>query len=405
MAVGIGDLVSRRVREAPPAFFVPPPVPPTYDFDQGVPAPEIYPLEDLAHYAAAALTTYGPAACAYVGGEGYEDLSYGCGGLRQVLAGRIAERQGRAVGPLGVMLFNGSAQGLATVAAAFCEPGDGLVVEASSFPCMVGYQAATGAEVVTADLDGDGMVLESLERRLDELEARGIKPKLVYTIPTFQVPTGSCMPLERRQRLVELVQRRGVVLIEDACYQELYYDEPPPPSLLSLDDSGLVLQSDSFSKMLAPGLRMGWLAGTPEALGAVAVARQDLGVSQWLARAVQLYLEDGKLDPHLDMVRSVYTRKRDVALAALRTHCGDYVDFAVPGGGIYFWLELSDGVDWDQVRERAALAGVACRPGELYAGDESGRRFLRMAFLQVPDDEIERGVAVLGQALKESVLA
>jgi 2-aminoadipate transaminase len=322
-----------------------------------------------------------------------------------VLAGRIAERQGRAVGPLGVMLFNGSAQGLATVAAAFCEPGDGVVVEASSFPFMVGYLAATGAEVVTADLDGDGMVLESLERRLDELEARGIKPKLVYTIPTFQVPTGSCMPLERRQRLVELVQRRGVVLIEDACYQELYYDEPPPPSLLSLDDSGLVLQSDSFSKMLAPGLRMGWLAGTPEALGAVAVARQDLGVSQWLARAVQLYLEDGKLDPHLDMVRSVYTRKRDVALAALRTHCGDYVDFAVPGGGIYFWLELSDGVDWDQVRERAALAGVACRPGELYAGDESGRRFLRMAFLQVPDDEIERGVAVLGQALKESVLA
>jgi len=402
---GVGDLVTRRVREAPENFFVPPAVPVTYDFDQGVPAPEIYPLEDMARYAAAALEKFGPAACAYVGDDGYSDLFYGCAGLREVLAERIRATQGRDLSPLGVMLFNGSAQGLATVAAAFAEPGDGVIVEASSFPFMVGYLAATGAEVVPVPVDGDGLVVEAAAAALDDLEARGVRPKLIYTIPTFQVPTGTCMPLERRRRLVDLAARRNVVVVEDNCYNELYYDERPPPTLLSLDSSGLVIQSDSFSKMLAPGLRMGWLAGTPQALGAVAAVRQDLGVSQWLARALQLYLDDGLLDPHLDRVRAIYTKKRDVALAALRAHCEPHVRYQVPGGGIYFWLELSDDVDWDKVRERAAAEGVACRPGERFTGDDSGRRFLRMAFLQVPEDEIERGVAALGRALEASRLS
>jgi 2-aminoadipate transaminase len=367
-----------------------------------VPAPEIYPLDDLARYAAAALETFGPSACAYVGDDGYTDLFYGSGGLRQALADRLAERQGRAVGPLGVMLFNGSAQGLATVAAAFAEPGDGVVVEASSFPFMVGYLAATGAEVASAALDDDGLVVDSVGAALDDFESRGVRPKLVYTIPTFQVPTGSCLPLARRERLVALAAERGVVVVEDNCYNELWYDQPPPPTLFSLDQAGLVLQSDSFSKMLAPGLRLGWVAGTPEAIAAVAAVRQDLGVSQWLARALQLYLADGKLDPHLEGVRAVYRKKRDLALAALQAHCEGYVRYQVPGGGIYFWLELSDRVDWDKVRELAAAEGVACRPGERFTGDESGRRFLRMAFLQVPEDEIERGIAALGRALRAS---
>ena len=402
---GVGDLVTRRVREAPENFFVPPPVPVTYDFDQGVPAPEIYPLDDLARYAAAALEKFGAAACAYVGDDGYSDLFYGCAGLREVLAGRLASTQGRDLGPLGIMLFNGSAQGLATAAAAFAEPGDGVIVEASSFPFMVGYLAATGAEVAPVALDDDGLVIEAVAAAIDDFEARGVRPKLIYTIPTFQVPTGTCMPLERRRRLVDLAVERNVVIVEDNCYNELYYDEPPPPTLLSLDTSGLVIQSDSFSKMLAPGLRMGWLAGTPEALAAVAAVRQDLGVSQWLARALQLYLLDGLLDPHLGRVRAIYTRKRDIALAALRAHCEPFVRYQVPGGGIYFWLELSDDVDWDKVRELASAEGVACRPGERFTGDESGRRFLRMAFLQVPEDEIERGIAALGRALTASRLS
>jgi 2-aminoadipate transaminase len=211
------------------------------------------------------------------------------------------------------------------------------------------------------------------------------------------------MPLERREQLVALADEWDVLIVEDNCYWELYYDGKPPPTLLSLDLAGLVLQSDSFSKNFAPGVRMGWIVGSDEALHAVGSARQDLGVSQWIARALELYLRDGKLDGHLDHVRELYTRKRDVALAALEKHCSSYVSFHKPSGGIYFWLELSDGVDWDRVREMMVNDGVACRPGERFTGDESGRRYLRVAFLQVPEEEIERGIAVMGRALRESV--
>jgi 2-aminoadipate transaminase len=402
VTVKIDELVSRRVREAPPAYFTEPPVPVTYDFDQGVPAPELYPLEDLARYAATALERFGASACAYVGDEGYDELSYGPAGLRRVLADRVRQRQGRDVGSRGVMLFNGSAQGLATLAATFCEPGDGVVVEALSFPFMVGYLAATGAELATVPVDEDGMDVDALEKVFDTLEERGVRPKLLYTIPTYQVPTGTCLPMHRRQQLVELIQRRGVVVVEDNCYYDIHYEEPPPPTLLSLDDSGLVIQSDSFSKVLAPGLRMGWVTGVPEAVAAVAIARQDLGVSQWLARALELYVGDGRLDAHVDQLRGAYRRKRDIALDALREHCEPWVRFQVPQGGIYFWLEMSDDVDWDAVRERVAQEGVACRPGERFSGDDSGRRYLRMAYLQVPEDEIRRGVAALGRALAAS---
>jgi 2-aminoadipate transaminase len=402
MTVNIDELVSRRVREAPAAYFTKPPVPVTYDFDQGVPAPELYPLDDLVHYAAAALDKFGPSACAYVGGEGYEELSYGSAGLRQVLADRIRQRQGRDVGPQGVMLFNGSAQGLATLAATFCEPGDGVVVEALSFPFMVGYLASTGAELATVPLDHEGMDVDALEKVLDGFDERGVRPKLVYTIPTYQVPTGTCLSLTRREQLVDLVRRRGVILVEDNCYYDIHYEQPPPPTLFSLDDSGLVLQSDSFSKILAPGLRMGWVTGVPAAIAAVAKVRQDLGVSQWLARALELYVADGKLDVHIESLRAAYRRKRDIALAALREHCAPWVRFQVPQGGIYFWLEMSDAVDWDTVRDRVAQEGVACRPGERFTGDDSGRRFLRMAYLQVPEQEITRGVAALGRALAAS---
>jgi 2-aminoadipate transaminase len=232
-----------------------------------------------------------------------------------------------------------------------------------------------------------------------------VKPKVIYTIPTYQLPTGTCMSLERREQLVALADEWGVLVIEDNCYWELYYDRKPPRTLLSLDRTGLVVQSDSFSKIFAPGVRMGWIVGSDEALKAVGSVRQDLGVSQWIARALELYLRDGKLEGHLDRVRELYTRKRDVTLAALEEHCSSYVSFRKPSGGIYFWLELTDDVDWERVRATMLNDGVACRPGERFSGDDSGRRYLRVAFLQVPEEEIERGIAVMGRALRESVRA
>jgi len=400
MTIDFSALVSSKVRNAPPVYFPPPPDWIKYNFDQGTPAPEIYPLKDLQHYAARTLDIFGADALGYYAGNHYDEMSYGYAGLRERIAERIERRDGRNPGVDGIMLVNGSAQGIALIAHALLDAGDGVVVEASSFPYAVGYFRATGATVLTAPVDAEGMVIEAVEARLREMRAQGIRPKLIYTIPTFQVPTGTTMPLARRQRLLALAKEWDVLIFEDNCYFELHYDGPPPPTLYSLDDSGRVLQSDSFSKMLAPGLRMAWLAAPPELLRAVAAVREDLGVSQWTARMLEAYMAAGKLDPHLDSVRVLYRRKRDVALRALREHCAGLVSFEVPAGGIYFWLRLADDIDAEPLRLRMVDEGVACRPGERFMDDASAAQYLRVAFLQVPEQEVERGIAALGRALK-----
>jgi len=222
---------------------------------------------------------------------------------------------------------------------------------------------------------------------------------VIYTIPTFHVPTGVLMPLQRRKQLLDLANRWNVFVVEDNCYNELWYDQPTPPTLLSLDDSGRVIQSDSFSKMLAPGLRTGWVVADAPVAAMVGRMRPDLGVSQFTSHVLDAWMGDGRLDDHLERVRPLYRRKRDVAAAALQRHCESAVRFSVPQGGIFFWLELTRGIDGAGVRELLLRDGVACRPGERFAGATAPNGYLRMSFLQVTEDEIERGVALLGQAL------
>jgi 2-aminoadipate transaminase len=174
--------------------------------------------------------------------------------------------------------------------------------------------------------------------------------------------------------------------------------------LFSLDDTGLVLRIQSFSKILAPGLRLGWVTGHPEVVAALSSVRGDLGVSQWTARIMAAFIREGLLDPHIAMVNQLYREKRDLTAAALREHCGDYVRFDTPPGGFFFWAELSSEVDGAAVGERALADGVACRPGERFFGDsESGAQYLRIAFSQVSMEEIERGIAALGKAITASV--
>jgi 2-aminoadipate transaminase len=163
------------------------------------------------------------------------------------------------------------------------------------------------------------------------------------------------------------------------------------------------MQTDSFSKIIAPGLRLGWLTGVPNAIAPVAAVRQDLGVSQLVARALELYLNDGKLEPRLEMLRPRYKRKRDLALTALQEHCGELLSYEVPEGGIYFWLQVDDRVDCAQVSELLASDGVACRPGERFTDDPSGRQFFRMAFLHVAEEEINRGIELFGRSLRASL--
>lgn len=394
--------LSDVARAAPRPHFAQPPDTITYNFEQGAPAPEIYPLESLEKYATKVLTEDGIACCDYTGAAGAAEMTFGYRGLRESIAERISARDSRHRTADEVMLVNGSAHGLSLLARTLLGPHDGAIVEASSFPYMLGYMETAKATLGYVPIDSHGMVVDALPDAIERLQNDGFRPKLIYTIPTFQVPTGTLLPLERRLQLLDIAERYDLLVIEDNCYYELYYDEKPPPTLLSLDRSGRVIQSDSFSKILAPGLRMGWLAGPEDMLAAAGSVRQDLGVSQLVAHLVDAYLRGGDLDPHLERVRRAYTAKRDRALAALQEHCSQRARFDIPRGGIYFWLELSPGLDVDQLRIMLESEGVACRPGERFSGDAARRGFLRVAFLHVPMAEIDRGISALGRALAAS---
>ena len=373
------------------------------NFDQGLPDPRYFPLVRLARHLTDTLAEGGDDALRYFGTGGPSEMQYGALGLREALARWISRRDGRSLGGDSVTLVNGSTDGLALAVNAFLGPADGAICEAVTYPYTRRYIAMTGATVRTVAVDEHGLVVEAVAAELAALRDSGVRPKLIATIPTFHSPTGTVMPRARREALVALAHEWQVLLLEDNCYYEFAYDEPPPPTLLALDDAGLVLQSDSFSKYVAPGLRMAWLAGHPAAIEAVTRVRQDFAVSRLVARTLERYVEGGDLDAHLEELRAHYARKRDLTVHALDAHCSPWVRFRPPAGGFYFWLEIDPRVDWDAARAELAAQGIAFRPGDRFSDAPDAGRHVRLSPIQVPEELIEPGIAALGAALTAHV--
>ena len=396
-AGSIEALLSARARAAPPPR---PSARPRMkvNFDQGLPDPTMFPVDALKRCLTETMDAEGAVACRYFGDGGPLEMQYGYLGLRQALADRLARRDGRNVGSDGVVLVHGSTDGLALAVNAFLDHGDGAVVEEATYHHTRNFMVATGATVRQVPLDEHGMVVDALDACFEGLQADGFTPKLLYTTPTFQSPTTTVLPLERREQLLAVAKAWNVVVLEDNCYAEFAYDAPVPPTLLALDDAGLVLQSDSFSKYIAPGLRLAWVAGGPEAVGALVRVRQDFAVNQVMARAVHRFLASGEFDAHVGRLREVYRRKRDVTVDALQRHCAPWIRFATPPGGFNCWLEVSPDVDWDEARLRLEASGIAMRPGELFGGAEA-RRCVRLSFAHVAEDDIVWGIATLGSVL------
>lgn len=409
------DLIALRsdlAKSGPPLFFPDPPAEVTFNFDQGIASEETFPIEDFKQIAVDVLERDGGRALEYIS-FGYEpsadriiylptyiELLLGYTGMREQIASWMGKRQGIDwLSADNFICTAGSVHAIALAISGLVNEGEGVLVESASFPYAIRFMEMRGADVRTVELDHDGLVIESLERRLEEFAREGIRPKLLYTIPTFQLPTGSVMPLERRRRLLEVAEKWDLVVLEDAIYADLRYEGDEVPSLLSLDRSGLVIQSSGLSKVLAPALRSGWICGRTEMIEALAAVRQDLGVSQWLSRLVAEYLARDLLDSHIDHANEIYRRKRDIAVTAVREHCSEFVDFEVPHGGFYLWLALRGTFDWEKAQKEAALAGVFCRPGEAFMGADEGRGYLRIAFSHAPDHELRRGIQALGQAM------
>lgn len=402
MSEPVTELFSSIARSGPPLFFPQPEVPIAFNFDQGLAAPETFPKEQLLELANYILRRDGAEALEYFdAATGYEELVFGYKGLRAQLARRYRETQACNLDERGFILTSGSVQAIAMAVSGFVDAGDVVVVEAASFPYALRYMEMAGAEIRTVPVDADGMDIDALERLLAELDAAGKRVKMVYTIATFQLPTGAELSLPRRRKLIELAKRWRFVVLEDNVYGELRFNGSPLPSLLGLDDSGLVMQCNAFSKTIAPGLRLGWMAGQPETIAALAAVRQDLGVSQWLSRIMAEFLRRDLFEQHLQRANAVYRSKCAVAVAAVRKHCGEFARFREPNGSFYLWLEIDERVDWQRAAALAAQQGIFFRPGERFMNDTQGRQFLRLAYSHVDEETIAGGIEKLGAILHE----
>jgi len=360
----------------------------TISFAAGIPAPELYPLDDFRQAMAHVLTSAGQTLLQPCPVEGYYPL-------RQTIAQRMAGR-GATLRAENILVVTGCQQGLDLIARAFLWAGDEVVVEAPSYLGALQIFGAAGARLLGVPLDEEGMRLDILENLLARY-----RPKLIYTLPTFQNPSGRTMSPGRRLRLLELARRYRVPIVEDDPYGELYYTEYPPSPLLALDQDGYVIYLSTFSKILFPGLRLGWVAAPRPVIERLSQIKQlaDLHCSTLIQGAVHEFCQRGALDRHLDRVRDLYRQRRDAMLSELSQYGPAGLEWDEPQGGFNLWCRLPPGLKARHVMAEAARQGVAVVPGEVFYPDGGGQEEIRLNFGCLPVALIEEGVRRLGLAM------
>jgi len=306
------------------------------------------------------------------------------------------------LGPENITITNGSAGALVNICETFLDPDDVVIAEAPSFPGALRAIRAQRARVETAAVDADGLRPEALDEAVQAVSARGDRPKLLYTIPNYHNPTGATLSAERRQAILEIARRHHLIVVEDDAYGEIRFDEEKAPSFLALSRGDGVLRVGTFSKTLATGLRLGWVAGAKEAIDFLVRMRFDMGTTPWVQRLVTHFATSGLLDRHVPRVVELYRRKRDAMAAALERYCAPYVRWRLPAGGFFLWLEMDGRVQPEALREAADQEGVAYVSGDTFFADRSGSRFIRLAYSFVAEREIEEAVRRLGRALERS---
>ena len=373
----------------------------TFDFDQAQPDPATYPTDDFLDISRELIERDGPTVLDYFDPkEGYPELAYGSRRLRRQIADYMERRDGQRIEDDGVVLSQGSAQGISLAAHAYLEPGDGVVVEATTFLYAMRFFEAAGGSIRRVSVDDDGINPDEVEAAFREMQANGICPKMIYTIANYHVPTAAVLSPERRTALLELASRWGAVIVEDNVYGELGFEPGQPTTMLSRSTEDNVVQVGSFSKPLCPGFRLGWMAGSPRAISPLVAVREDLGVSRWNASVLAEFLARGSYEPHIERVMGIYREKRDTVTRLLDEHVSDFATYTAPRGSFFSWLRLEGGLDHARIKEEARKRGIHCNPGERLAVDPTDGEYLRLAFSKAPLAEIIRGIEALGEAFR-----
>ncbi len=344
----------------------------------------------IAQESAAEALQYGPT-------EGFEETR-DC--ILQVMGA-----EGMLPDPHDIIVTTGGQQGIDLVCKTLIDPGDVVICEAPTYPGAVPVFCSYQADVVQIECDEDGMRIDELEALLERLRGEGRKPKFIYSVPTFQNPAGVTMSLPRRNRLVELARRHELLLVEDNPYGLLRYGGEPMPPLYQLDGGDFVIYIGTFSKILSPGIRLGWTVAPPPVMEKIVLGKQatDLCTSTLTQYFVREYFREGRWQHYIDDLTEIYRRRRDVMLAALDEHFPAAATWTEPEGGLFIWATLPAYIDTSDLLAKALRADVAFVPGQAAYVDGRGGSSMRLNFSGVSEDEIREGIRRIGQVIAEQV--
>ena len=367
-------------------------------FAGGFPDSAMFDVDGIREAVNAALTEEAGAALQYGATEGYNPL-------REQLAAFMTSKGNTGVKPEDLIVTTGSQQALDLLGKTLISPGDKVIVEGPTFLATIQCFRLYGAELITAPVDGHGVKTDELAQLIEQH-----KPKFVYLIPTFGNPSGAMLSLERRRKVLEMAMKHNTLIVEDDPYGDLYFGAAPPPSLLALSASvpgsrDLLVHCGSLSKVLSPGLRVGWMVGPAELLGKATMCKQfsDAHTSTFAQATAAQYLKAGRMPATLAKVRAVYAERASTMGNALRRELGDAIEFVQPQGGLFVWARLTGAggqvADGGELAKRAIEKGVAFVPGAPFYANNPDHATLRLSFATVGVEKIEEGVGRLAQAI------
>lgn len=365
--------------------------PEVISFAGGLPAPELFPVEEMKAVCTAVLSDDGRAALQYSTTEGYQPL-------REQIAARMAEA-GVVASCTDVLIVSGSQQGLDLTGKVFLDEGDIVICESPTYLAAINAFKTYSPQFAEVAMDEQGMSMSALEETLQ----RYPQAKLIYTIPDFQNPTGRTMSIDRRKRLVELANQYDVMVMEDNPYGELRFAGERVSPVKAFDTEGRVIYQSTFSKVLTPGIRVGWLCAAPEILQKYVIFKQstDLHTNTMAQRQVSKFMEMFDLKEHIEKIRKVYKTRRNLMLEAIKSEFPAGVTYTQPDGGLFLWVELPKELNARDLLISCLEKQVAFVPGGAFFPNGGNENTLRLNFSNMSEERIVEGIARIGKLIKE----
>jgi 2-aminoadipate transaminase len=370
--------------------------PSVISFGGGLPAAELFPVEEVSAAQDRVMRTRGAAALQYSVTDGIREL-------REWVAARMGAKHGLSVSADDVVITGGSQQGLDLYGRVFLDPGDAVALANPSYLGAIQAFDAFEADYVPVASDGEGIVPEALDAALARC---AVPPKFLYLVPNFDNPSGTTLAAERRPRIVEICARHGVPILEDDPYGEIAFEDAPPPALATYAAQGRVTYLGTGSKIVAPGLRVAWMVVPDRELrDKIVTAKQgaDLHSSSYAQHVFHEYVSDeGRLDAHVGRIRATYRARRDAMLAALEREMPSHVRWNAPRGGMFLWATVGAGIDTEELFEVAVRDRVVFVPGRPFHPNRDAGDGMRLNFSAMSEERIAEGIARLARAVRQS---